>query len=287
MIRIYKFGNNMEDSKLTNRLTLAVYLFLAVLAVILALVGIKYIQSDSPTRDLIINLSTEILGVVIIFFIVNQLFLLNKERDFVKQIESIKDDIKSRFSPLIWQNEIRDQFDFISEIHDSQYIYLLGYNIEDFLQKFREQIIKSIIRGTNVKIIIINNNSIAGDLIRINLSASQKYDEGAKRSLEYLLQIKEFIDKNENSKGSIEIRLVTWIPSCRIILIERENETGIAKIRIHSPCRSLPLGRIREPLNLILDKEKDSREFNYFKKNFELLWKSKTAKILDEEFLKN
>lgn len=273
----------MEDSKLTNRLTLAVYLFLAAVAVILALVGIKYIQSDSPTRDLILNLSTEILGVVIIFFIVNQLFLLNKERDFVKQIQSLKDDIKSRFSPLMWQNEIKYKFDFVSEIHNAQNIYLLGYNLANLLQEFREQIRMSVIKGSHLKIITINDNSIAGELIRINLSDNQTYDHYVKRGLKYISQIKQFVEEHKDAKGSVEIRLVTWIPSCSITLIEREDETGIAQVRIHSLSLPLPLGRIREQLNLILDKEKNSREFDYFKKNIELLWEGKTTKILDDK----
>ena len=63
----------MNPSKLRQRLTLAVYLLLAFLAVIFALIGIKVIENETPFRDFILNLSTEILGVVIIFFIVNKI----------------------------------------------------------------------------------------------------------------------------------------------------------------------------------------------------------------------
>lgn len=158
----------MEDSKQTNRLTLAVYLFLAALAIILALIGIKYIQNDSPTRDLIINLSTEILGVVIIFFIVNQLFLLNKEKDFTKQIESLKDGIKSKFSPLVWEFDIKDKLRLEEWFLKAKSIYILGYNQAKLLQTIRPILLDSINKGTFVKILIVDPESIAGDLFRKN-----------------------------------------------------------------------------------------------------------------------
>ena len=45
---------------------------------------------------------------------------------------------------------------------------------------------------------------------------------------------------------------------------------------------AVPLGKLREALNIILKQEEHPREFDYYKKNFELLWNGKTTKIIDD-----
>ena len=62
---------------LTEKFKLAVYLFLASLAIILILLGIFAVSNDSTAYDILLNLSTEIGGAALLFFIVEKLFSLD------------------------------------------------------------------------------------------------------------------------------------------------------------------------------------------------------------------
>jgi len=273
----------MEDSKLTNRLTLAVYLFLAALAVILALVGIKYIQSDSPTRDLIINLSTEILGVVIIFFIVNQLFLLNKERDFVKQIESLKDGIKSKFSPFFWESRKYGLFDFEKHPHNAETVYLLGYNMVALVKESRIKIARAIEKGTRIKILIVDINSEAGKLLE-NVSISKRWvkADGAP-SLKHISVIKDLLKEKNTKEDLLEVKVMSWIPSCSMIIFINDRDEGVAKITLHRPSINVPIvEKYTEHLDMIFDQKEYRREYEYFKENFEILWNEKFTRKLEK-----
>lgn len=94
------------------------------------------------------------------------------------------------------------------------------------------------------------------------------------------------MNKFNSPKGNIEFSLLTWIPSCHLVIVDCENNYGIAKIKIYSPSIPLPLGKMRESFNIVLNQEEHPREFDYYKKNFELLWNGKTAKILNDESFK-
>ncbi len=66
------------DQKKLHRFRWAVYLFVGALAIILFFVG-TFIAVETHLSDLLLSLSAELLGVALIFFVVNQFFLLRPE----------------------------------------------------------------------------------------------------------------------------------------------------------------------------------------------------------------
>jgi hypothetical protein len=62
------------ERKRRTRYLLAVYLIVAGLAIIIALISINYLSGI--WQSILLGLAIELLGVVLIFFLVNRLFLL-------------------------------------------------------------------------------------------------------------------------------------------------------------------------------------------------------------------
>ncbi|MBN1348690.1 hypothetical protein JXJ21_04710 [candidate division KSB1 bacterium] len=263
----------MSHSKESQRLALAVYLFLAALAIVFALLGIFVFKADSPACNLILNIATEIAGVVLIFFIVNKLFLLDKERDLVKQLESIKRGIHSRFSPIAWENRKYGLFDFERHLFVAQSVYLMGYNLASLIKEYRLQIREALLKGVRIQILIVDLESNAANLITEASSSKTWVKSDGEKSLKYIGYIKEALLQAGGKGELLEVRLMSWIPNCSMIIVNKSDDTGIAKIALHHPSINLPLEpRYREELTLLLNTEEQSREFNYFKKNFEILW---------------
>ena len=275
----YRFlGAESMDKKQKQRYALAVYLLLATLSVILALVGMNYYQETHPMRGFLINLSTELAGVVLIFFIVNQLFLLDRERDLSTEIKSLSKNIHARFSPLAWEEASRELLNLETCFLQADSIDLLGYNLANLLGAYREHLANSVRRGARVRILFVNPTGAALTLMRSATDNPQVFERDPRRSLRYISEIEGLIEQAGDAKGTLSVRLALWIPSCSLILVDGDQETGVAKVTIHSLSLRLPIGRkYRDRLHLMLSREEYPREFDYFKTQFDLLWEDRNT----------
>lgn len=207
-------------------------------------------------RGLLINLSTELAGVVLIFFVVNQLFLLDQERDVFKEIESLRDSIQAKFSPLAWEAASRERFGLETLVHEADSIDLLGYNLANLLGEFREPLAKSVRRGAHVRILPVDSTTTAGALMQDAMNHPEVIERDARRSFRYISEIEDLLAKMGDAKGALAVRLAPWIPSCSLIIVDSDKETGVAKVGIHSLSLRPPLGRkYRDRLHLVLGRE--------------------------------
>lgn len=277
----------MSDIKYKKRLTLSVYLFLTALAFIFALIGLHYFHSSQPTQSLFINLSSEIAGVVIIFLIVKHLFLLSAESDINSELKFIKDGINEKFNPLFWSQSFDDKFDLSYYLHNVNSIYILGLNFKAYLKKYRKEFAKFIRDGKNIKILLTDIDSPAGDLVRnVSYSNEDWLSEGRRDVINSINEIKGEILKSGKAKGSIELKVIPWLFSCSMIMLNYRKKGIIAKITINPLSINLPFGDIQEHISFILTQEQYSKEFNYYKKNFDLLWDDDKSKTIANISLK-
>lgn len=77
----------MNSDKL-RRFGWAVYLFVGALAIIMFLAATSMTAREGPFSDLLLNLSADLLGVALIFFLVRQFFLWRPEDEQWKQLDS-------------------------------------------------------------------------------------------------------------------------------------------------------------------------------------------------------
>jgi len=105
----------------------------------------------------------------------------------------------------------------------------------------------------------------------------------SERTLQYISEIKNNVQSishrtSMESKGTFDTKLISWIPSCSIAILLRENFKGIVKIIIQSPSFELPPSDIRNRLSMVFEQQIHEKEFNYFKTQFEHAWNGKATR---------
>ena len=222
-----------------KRYALAVYLLLGSIATILALTALNYVQSET-LKNLLLNLSTELGGAALIFFIVNRLFLL-EENDIANQISQLRREIDKKFSPLISGNQSRELFPVEDKLKNAIQVDLLGYNLLSLLRNIRQLLINEIIDGASVRILIVDLHSQAGRVMQQNSNKPHMIESDFILALDFICDMKQEIEAM-NGNGSIGVKLVSWIPSCSLFIIKYSENEGIMKVTVHPPSFRLPTG---------------------------------------------
>ena len=249
------------------RYELAVYLLLAALAIITALIGINY--SKAPFDSLFLNLSTELAGVVLIFFIVRRLFLLDGENDLLEEISNLRTEVISGGSPFRSSKSSRRDFNFSERIRAAETLDLLGYSLANLLGTFREDIAEAISRGTRVRIMLLDPASVGGNSMIEKIADKSRVWEPHERSLRYITEILRLVGEKGTVRGCVKTKLIPWVPSCYLNIFDGSTDDGIALVGINSlTIRS----GVPKRLHMLVSKVHHHREFNYFTSQYELLW---------------
>jgi len=264
----------MSFIKSYKRHILLVYLFLTSISIILVFVELNVFTKEHPLDGLFLNLSTEIAGVVIIFFILSY-FLRDKEEELTAQITNLRQEIRSNV--IFWDSREKDRelFKVKSYLSEAQSLLMVGSNMVNLIDHLREELPNAVVNGLNAKILILNpdHNNEAFKLIISTQENSEPLTKTTERSHRYISEIREKIGRsNRKVKGTLEVKTLTWVPSCSMTIILGKDNWGKAKITFNTPSQHAPNKDDRRRLTLILDKKLHEDEFDYFTRHFNLLW---------------
>ena len=133
---------------------LAVYLVVAGIAVILGLIGVN--NADGSLKDILINLSTEFLGVVLIFFLVNRLFLVD-EMNTNSRIDSLLQRIEADTASIrgIENNESLEKL-----LANRKVISLLGWSMITPLSRHSSALIHNIKMGLPLESLLLTPKAL-------------------------------------------------------------------------------------------------------------------------------
>lgn len=253
------------------RYLLAVYLFLTAIAIILALVGVNY--SQDPLQSLALNLSTEILGAVLVFFVINRLFLI-EDWGMSERLSELANRLEQH-SSFFFGREFRESEAIEQALRDSSEVSLLGFSLARFIRTFRDILTEQVSRGAHLRIVVVDPKSKAAELICENLATSE-FQRDIETSLEYTKGIIE--QGQEKGKGKVEVRFVNWIPSCAMIVVDPDKSTGYLGIGIYPPYyESSPQDRAKFKLTPL----GDERWYRTFVDQYEQLWRRAKPVDLD------
>jgi len=244
------------DKKHRARYFLAVYLVIAGLAIVLVLVGINY--AKDTWQSVVLNLSTELLGVVLIFFLINRLFLID-DWDTSTRIENLFNRLEKHTSLL---RGPEDNIPFDELIANSMDIRLLGYSLITVFSRHSAMLAQRVRDGARLRMIIVDPRSTAGQLIQDN--SNVKYPEDL-----IIAHVRNVTDITKDAKSRIEIRSLNWIPSCSLILVDPEQSDAHVRVTIYPPY---PLAPVSERAHFILSRQEDKRWYYTFINQFEDLW---------------
>jgi hypothetical protein len=257
------------DRKKKERYLLAVYLVVLFLSIILVFIGVKLSEGDA--RDIILNISTELIAVVLIFFIINKVFLVdqwNAEEKIEDLKKSIEDSKKTKAIDF-FEEKIN-----LSEFHKkSSKIELCGVTLSSDVNEnftlFREKILN----GVDVKFMLIDPTSHAPKISSLR-SEDEGNDKYYKRKLdvvfgdfEYLIRSIHDSKTKDQKIGNIEIRLLPYPPSFAINRFT--SQSGEKSIVIELFTHKVGY---ESPPMFSLNSTKDKKWFIHFSQQYDAMW---------------
>jgi hypothetical protein len=250
------------------RYLLAIYLVLALGAIIL---GILAFREKDLWQSLLVNLSTELLGVVLVFLFVNVVFLMgdwdlsDQVAELVQKLKnpSARDFFKKPPSPLELQ----------VYIEDAKKIDMCGVTLTSTLNRNFSDLRQRLFDGADLRIIICSpdRETLQGAAKRSESGSVAYYQKRLESSLddiEYLYKnLQDYKDTN-NKPGNLSVGFLPYTPSFGIIGSQSVNNNRVLIIEMYPHHKGYD-----KPPNFILTPENDGYWFDYFQSQFEEMWK--------------
>jgi hypothetical protein len=262
------------EKKRKSRYLLAIYLVVAGLAVIIALVAINYCEGN--LQSILLNLSTELLGVVLIFFLVNRLFLL-EEWNVSERIDELIAAFKSSRQPSAIAF-FQKQPSIEPHVQRASRIDLCGVTLTSTINRQRSNLRDSLREGAQIRILVSNPDSSALQMSAlrsetINVDYYRRRLEEAFEHLQYLHRhwLNQQQADSESRGGSLTVRLLSYAPSFGIMSFDANRPVGTMFVELyphHTGFGSPPA------FELTLQKDRDW--YTYFADQFEAMWEAAT-----------
>jgi hypothetical protein len=239
--------------------------FLAIIIVVIA-----YLQQPGFWKSLLLNLSTEFLGVVFVFLLVNLIFVVddwNLSEKVTKLITKLEHPSAKDFfvkSP--------SHHDLQENIQSSKEIILSGVTLTGTINRNFSSLREKLFEGTDIRILIIGQLSeVLATTANRSESGSvdyyQKRLDSTLKELEYLHE--NWFDKKKDEKviGNFSLKFLPYPPCFGILGFNPGRNDSVLFIEIY-PHHS----GYEAPPNFFLTKEKDGVWYDYFINQFEEMW---------------
>ncbi len=247
-----------------KRLEIGAYIVILALAIPSGVLALQV--ENSIVKDLLINLSATFAGTGLLFFLLNRFFGLDNDVSAI--IESTLRRNTAAKSILATNDEWKLLFPERDILNGAEKIDVLGITPIGFLTFYREVIIRKVKDGAALRLILLDPTSKASAMLQ-EVWEYSTLDIDVQRSLNLIHEIQETIRQAGKSRGKFEIRLLAWIPSCTMVIIDSHLSNGKAKIAINNPNYST--STTSRP-HLVLDKINDLVWYAYYSNEFEKLW---------------
>ncbi len=256
---------------------IAIYSIVLCISIILTILA--YNREDGAFSEaLLLNLATELLGVVLVFFLVNFLFSIDdwdlneKIRELIASFED-KENVRA-------DNFFHDKEPIKDKIRSSAKIDLCGVALSTTIDSHLSDLRDFIRAGGHLRILVMetseenlktaSNRSEVDDQLYY-----QKKLDSTRHNIRYLSSNTK--EHSEHS-GILEVGLLAYPPSIGIQKFEAEGTVGSCIIEMYS--HHIGWG---EPPNFTLSSGKDEKWYRYFSNQFEAMWdKSKKIEEIEE-----
>ena len=216
------------------------------------------------SKDILLNLGTELLAVSIIFFLINR-FFLEDTMDLKEKFESLE----RKINHTVIANEYLNFHEDINAnlFKNAQQIDLLGYCLQRSLRSYLEILEERLLQGVEIRVIILDyKNEPLMNMAEIE-SENKTADEWKKNIQDSVKYLKE-ITSNKNLTGTLNVGYLPYSPSFGLTITNKKNTNGLIFVDIyHHKTKSMNA-------TFKLEKNKDEKWFIFFSKQYDLLWSS-------------
>lgn len=180
-----------------------------------------------------------------------------------------QDDKSSTDSrPLVLStNDVR--FNLEHWLRSAKTVDLLGYNLKSLLQVSRAPIADAVARGAVVRVVLVDFVAPLSETFREHSNRPHLLLADWVTSLEHIRDVQQLLHEKPKVIGRFEVKVTNWIPSCSLIVVNANEDDGIAKIGVNSIVFRQPLAN---RLTFVLNRSDDPGVFDHFVQGFDLLW---------------
>lgn len=285
----------MEDNdKRNKRLIFAVYTILVLIAI-----GTGYLAYEKKIPDFTSffwGISSSFTATVFLYTIL-KFFLVNSDDVVIKRIDDIQKEklisdeklihridemMSSKIMPLSYNiNEAESLSKFFKFINleKTDSIYLTGYSMAHVFQQHRNDFIEILNRKIEVKVLLIDPDSTAGQLMKERVGPTHIVGGPHRRTLRYIDEINDSVSNN----SKIIVSKMSWIPSCSLILTKNSREDyftlmiGVNGFNLNNANKQAPR-RLYSVINSTFKDEKIA----FYQSNFEYLWEENSGNIYQD-----
>lgn len=258
------------DRRQKTRYLLAIYSIVAFVAVILGFIAFN--RGNDTWQAMLLNLSTELLGVVFVFILVNYFFLIG-DWNLSERIKSFLDRLEQERPSA--NDFFQRPLSIDHEVQNADHIDMCGVTLTSTINRQVSNLRERLQAGADIRILVVDPDSRALDMsgARSDTGEASYYRhrlESTFQDIEYLLKSwkREQKQPNVSSKaGSFSVRLIPFAPSFSILAfdVNRPDSRVFVEIYPHkSPDRSP---------QFILDRQRDGDWHRFFVDQFEKMWK--------------
>lgn len=270
------------------RYLLAIYGIILAIAAIIAVVILFNQPAGSSERlaawkSFWLNISTELIGAVAVFVIVNILFLLD-DWDLAERVSRLLNKLeRERPTADKFFHKLPDLEPFITK---SQHIDLCGVSLTSAINKNLTHLRDSLSGGNSVQIMIVDPISIAVEMANArsaiqDINYFQKRLEASLNDLRYLHETWKAIQNNDGV-GSLQVKLLPYAPSFGLYRFDIANEKRKILLEIYPHHAGFGA-----PPSFNLIEGDDGRWYEYFSNQFREMWKKGREWVPEESVSKN
>ena len=192
---------------------------------------------------------------------------------------SISRKVNSSFF-LFSQKESDDRFNLKERLFDTKEVWMICYSCKGVIADLRTEFIEAIRRGLNLRVLVIAPDSKAMELLESNSS----FRDAKANCFDFIRRAKSIRDEVKRStrkrKGNIEIRSISWIPSCSIIFcIPKHMNAGIVQVKIYPPSGETPSAKVET--HMVIKEIENKSLYEYFFSEYNEMWHDATVVDLD------
>jgi hypothetical protein len=253
------------EKRRKSRYLLAVYLVVAGIAIITALVGINYCQGS--LQSVLLSLSTELLGVVLIFFLVNRLFLL-EDWNVSERIDRLIAILKPAPDAEAILKDRRASADLAERASQAKEIWVCGYSLIALTNTCEGFFVRRLADGCDLRFLLLDPECDATHMLDGLITPRPGELAGDIRSvLARLGRVR--TSASSPTRGQLEIRLLQRAPTFSLIAVDPGQPSGWVHVEPYPSYHGVPLDVGRPHFVLT---ESRGRWYRFFCDQFQRLW---------------
>lgn len=215
------------DKRQKSRYFLAIYVVVAFIGFVAALIGQN--SDDEFWKSILLNLSTELFGVVIIFFIVNFFFLgdewdlAQKVTTLTERLELIEQSVNRNFLEKLSNQQ---QKDLERKLKDANSLLIIGVALDRTLEEHQASMRQILKRGGRIRVVLEKPSADNSALLmtvkrRFRNATVESWINRIDDNLSDLSQLR------QATQGRLEVGLTDYHLSRGSIVVDHDSLDGI------------------------------------------------------------